>query len=220
MKIIPIRALWREFKDLSQSEEYRHSLIAGFAMLLVSFFVSYFAAGYATQQLGGPIGDIFASTIPTFHVYGLYVYGPMVFLLGTVIVCFRFPKVIPFAIKAAALFVLVRAFMVTFTHLGLPPGILMEPKLQAPEFFKTMFLRGDLFFSGHAGFPFLFALIFWKYKTLRIGFILWSIFLSIIVILGHYHYTIDVAAAFFITYTIFVIARQFFAKDYAFSEIG
>ncbi len=33
-------------------------------------------------------------------------------------------------------------------------------------------------------------------------------------LLGHYHYSIDVFAAFFITYGIFHIAQWLFAKDY------
>ncbi|HBB03313.1 TPA: hypothetical protein DCZ39_00140 [Patescibacteria group bacterium] len=50
--------------------------------------------------------------------------------------------------------------------------------------------------------PFLMALIFWKNKLMRYAFILAAMSFGIIVLLGHLHYSIDVLAAFFITYTI------------------
>ena len=37
-----------------------------------------------------------------------------------------------------------------------------------------------------------------------------------VVLLGHFHYSIDVFAAFFIAYGIADLAKKFFAKEYAF----
>jgi membrane-associated phospholipid phosphatase len=42
-----------------------------------------------------------------------------------------------------------------------------------------------------------------------------SFILGASVLLGHVHYSIDVFAAPFMTYTIFVIAKKFFPKEYA-----
>jgi membrane-associated phospholipid phosphatase len=72
---------------------------------------------------------------------------------------------------------------------------------------------GDLFFSGHTGLPFLMALIFWNHPRLRYTFIAASLIFGTSAILGHYHYSIDVFAAYFITYSIFHIARTMFRSD-------
>ena len=76
-------------------------------------------------------------------------------------------------------------------------------------------VRNDLFFSGHTGIPFLMALMFWNYKPLRYTFLCFSLFFAVVVLLGHLHYSIDVLAAFFITYAIFDICKFFFKKDWA-----
>jgi hypothetical protein len=76
------------------------------------------------------------------------------------------------------------------------------------------FFGSDFFFSGHAGAPFLMALIFWDAPLLRYIFLAWSVFFSVIVLLGHLHYTIDVAAAYFITYGIYHIARWLFWREH------
>jgi hypothetical protein len=111
-----------------------------------------------------------------------------------------------------ALFVVARSIFVMMTHLGpLPDQTYIEPN----SFLEKITFAGDLFFSGHTGLPFLFALMFWDNKYFRYIFLVASFVGGGAVLLGHLHYTIDVFAAFFITYGIFHIARWLFAKDYS-----
>jgi membrane-associated phospholipid phosphatase len=63
--------------------------------------------------------------------------------------------------------------------------------------------------------PVLAALIFWEYAAWRTAFLAFSVVFAVVVLLGHIHYSIDVASAYFITFTIFVIAKTIFAKDWA-----
>jgi hypothetical protein len=205
----------KELRSLIANPEYVRSVGAALGMLLLSFVASFFAALYATIHMGAPVPDLILNTIPSFPVYKLYVYGPILFVVGAAIVCLRAPRSLPFVIKAAALFTVTRAFFVALTHLGLPSEMFIPEKFGI-EAFRIFFLRGDLFFSGHAGFPFLFALIFWKHERARSFFLAASAVLALSVLLGHYHYSIDVFAAYFITYTVFAIAKYLFAKDYSF----
>lgn len=62
--------------------------------------------------------------------------------------------------------------------------------------------------------PFLMALIFWDDKYARFISIFASIIFDVSMLLGHLHYSIDVFSAFFIAYTIFVMAQKIFAKDH------
>jgi membrane-associated phospholipid phosphatase len=84
----------------------------------------------------------------------------------------------------------------------------------------TLSSGNDLFFSGHAGYPFLLALIFWQYKRFRYLFLFCSIGGAVAVIFGHLHYSIDVFSAYFITFGVFEMAKRFFRKEFGYFQIA
>jgi membrane-associated phospholipid phosphatase len=57
------------------------------------------------------------------------------------------------------------------------------------------------------------ALILWDNRLLRYIFLCASVVFGVVVLLGHLHYSIDVFAAFFITYGIYQIATKLFKKE-------
>jgi hypothetical protein len=118
---------------------------------------------------------------------------------------------LPFAFKAVALFLLVRAVFVALTHMAPSP---IDPPTPAP-FFNSIFYGSDLFFSGHTGLPFLVALAFWHIPQWRMFYLALTAFFGSIVLLGHYHYSIDVLAALFITHGVFQMSCWLFGRDYA-----
>jgi membrane-associated phospholipid phosphatase len=126
------------------------------------------------------------------------------------------PRRIPFILKSVALFVIVRSAFIILTHLApFPERVYLDPT----DIFQTLTYGGDYFFSGHTGMPFLLALIYWQEKRVRYFCLIAAALFSTGVILGHLHYSIDVFAAFFITYGIFVMAQKFFPYAYnVFSE--
>ena len=81
-------------------------------------------------------------------------------------------------------------------------------------FYHLVTFQGNLFFSGHAGFPFLMALIFWDKKFWRWFFLIATVAFGVAVLLAHVHYSIDVFAAPFIVYGIYVITAKLFPHDY------
>jgi hypothetical protein len=57
--------------------------------------------------------------------------------------------------------------------------------------------------------------VFWHVQALRYFYLASTIFFATVVLLGHYHYSIDVFAALFISYGTYQIALWLFPRDYA-----
>jgi len=198
-----------EIKTHLADREFLVSLGVSFFVLAISLFVNYYAGVYATVHASSPVTDLILSNIRVYDVDGIFIYGSIAMWVFFAFLMFRRPKEIPFTFKALSLFILIRALFITLTHIGpFYPAVLIHSS------FMNKFDPGaDLFFSGHTGLPFLFALIFWKKKSLRIFFLCASIIFGAAVLMGHLHYSIDVLGAFFITYSIFHMAEFFFPKD-------
>jgi len=220
-----IRVRYAEcFKD----KRFVKSFVWGFALILVSLVINYFASLYAADRASSSVTDIVLSNIPVFDVDALFIWGPLVFWAILAVIGFSQPKQIPFLAKNIALFVAIRAVFITLTHIGpypdqIPMDVFGENWIQHITDNANFFIfssGSDLFFSAHTGLPFLMALAFWKNKAVRLFCIAASAFFGVVVLLGHLHYSIDVASAFFITYAIYHIAEWAFSKDkQRFSEL-
>lgn len=186
-----------------------------FVFLFASLIISFYAGTYATAVASNPVTDIILDNIPVFDVDGVFVWGAIVFVGCIVLVCLSYPHRIPFALKTISLFVVTRSIFISLTHIA--PSPLMV-RLDPLSWTSNFIFGGDLFFSGHTGLPFLLALIFWDNIRLRISFIILSVILGGVSLMGHLHYSIDVFAAFFITYAIYEIAEQLFKHDKVMGE--
>lgn len=180
-------------------------------MFFFGIAATYLAIIYATEKASNSVTDIILSNIRVFDVDGIFIYGPVLFwiIIGAYIFFFE-PKKIPFTIKSIAVFLLTRSIFLTLTHIGPFPDRI---QIYSTGIFSVFTTGNDLFFSSHTGFPFLMALIFWDNKYLRIFSLIASLIFGTVVLLGHLHYSIDVFAAFFITYTIFHLNEKLFKKD-------
>jgi hypothetical protein len=63
--------------------------------------------------------------------------------------------------------------------------------------------------------PFLAALAFWHILPWRLFYLALTAYFGAVVLLGHYHYSIDVLAALFITHGVFLMSCWLFGRDYA-----
>lgn len=209
--LVPFRTIAQRHRTHWSDPFARQATLTSLVVLAVSLVVQYYAIAYATAVASNPATDIFLSNVPIWDIDGVYVYGLILFITFIVLLLFANPKEAPFVIYSFALFLFIRSFFNSLTHIA------PYPIPSSPDFNSTMkriFFGGDLFFSGHTGSPFLMALIFWNEKVLRYVFWGLSIFFGIVVLLAHLHYSIDVAAAFFITYAIYHIALQVFPRSY------
>lgn len=205
-----IKTIAAKHTELWQLPNFRNSAILAFLILPASLVFYYFAASYATKQAGSGINDIILSRLPVFDVSIIFIWAAFAVIIFCFFLILFEPKWLPFVVKSASVFIIIRSVFITLTHLGPPLAIYTTTS----QVMKTFNFTGDLFFSGHAGMPFLMALIFWQRKILRNIFLVASFILSLGVLFGHLHYSIDVLAAYFITYSIFSICKKIFAKDY------
>jgi hypothetical protein len=187
---------------------------------LVAFFVgvgfNLYAIGYATEKASNSVTDIILSNIPVFDVDGLFVYGAAVLVIFILVVLLLNPKQIPFTLYSLGLFFLIRSVFISLTHVGpFPTHTPIQFTSNIGIFLSNIFIGGDdLFFSAHTGVPFLMALVFWRELFLRYLFLVASVFFGTIALLGHIHYSIDVASAFFISFGIYHIALWLFKREH------
>jgi len=205
MKLI-LKTYTSHFSD----KKFVGTFVFSFILLIASLIVNFYASLYAARVASAPVTDIILSNIRVYDVDTVFIYGPWIMWIFVLIVTFSRPYRIPFIVKNIALFVLIRSFFITLTHIGpFPTSILMSSTKLITNFTSG----GDLFFSAHTGLPFLMTLVFWNDKFMRYIMLITSISFGIVVLMGHLHYTIDVVAAFFITYSIYSIACVFFKKE-------
>jgi divalent metal cation (Fe/Co/Zn/Cd) transporter len=195
----------RHFTDRS----FILSILSSIVLLVISLIINFYAGTYAARSASNPVTDIILSNIRAYDLDAVFVYGSFLFFFVILFFGLQRPQRMPYIIKSIALFVIIRSLFITMTHLGtFPTQITVQSDL-----LSMLTFGGDLFFSGHTGLPFLLALVFWKDKWARYIFILFSMVFAVTVLLSHMHYTIDVASAFFITFTIYHIAEHLFKKD-------
>jgi len=199
------------------SRKFVISVLVGVFLVLLALVVNYFAGTYATEKASSSVTDIILSNTKAYDVDELFVYGTWLFYLITVSIGIYRPERLPFALKASALLVFIRSIFITLTHIGPFPTHTIVSPLSWINYFT---FGGDLFFSAHTAIPFLFALMCWQNKPFRIFFLAASGFFAAVVLLGHLHYSIDVLAAFFITYTVFNMAKYFWKDDWQLFQKG
>lgn len=206
----------REYYTYFKNRTFALSVGRSIGLLLISLVAVFYSTNYANLHASNPVTDILLSNTRAYDVDGFFVFGAIVMISIITAVIVSKPKYIPFAVQNIALFYLIRSVFISLTHIGpFPTEIPIDYTfLSSSHVLGTFFTGDDLFFSGHTGLPFLIALIFWEYKTVRYFFLGLSLFFATVVLLGHIHYSIDVLSAYFITYTIFNIGKFLFKKDH------
>lgn len=209
--------IFKEHRGGFWKEERKRSLYLGILLILLSLAVQIGAGRYSARAASSAnfVGDLFLDNLPAINLNYIIVQGALLFwIFACSLLAFRARHLL-FGMKALALFIIFRAFFISLTHIGIYPEQIIIGGNNIPfGLYKLVTFQGNFFFSGHTGFPFLMALIFWKEKFWKRFFLLMSFFFGTSVLLAHVHYSIDVFAAPFITYGIFVIAAKIFPGDY------
>ncbi|MHB8710584.1 MAG: phosphatase PAP2-related protein [Minisyncoccota bacterium] len=202
--------------------ENKFSLTLAFFMLGIAYVLEHFANVYELAYSARPtttyVGDLLLDNLPVINLNLIIIEGAFLSIVLGALFVFLNPRYILFSLKSLALFITIRAFFISLTHVGIYPGNI-DPGL---GFFDGIYsylnFQTGFFFSGHTALPFLMALIFWDKWYARIALLSLSFVFAVAVLLAHIHYSIDVFAAPFMAYGIFRIARHLFARDYELIE--
>lgn len=212
----PLRELLRRYRAYFTKRDFRRALYLSMIFFAASVVASFYAINYANDVASNYVTDIILSNTPAFDVDGLFGYGTIALIAFIVLLVFTHPRRMPFTLNSMAAFYFIRSAFTSLTHLG--PFPTLPPNGDWGTLLSHFLFGSDYFFSAHVGICFLMTLIFWDDKLLRYAFLAWSIYMAVVVLLGHYHYSIDVASAYFITYTIYVLCRKFFPTSLAIFE--
>jgi hypothetical protein len=180
------------------------------ALLALSIVSNFYAGTFATESISNPVTDIILDNVPVVNVDFIVVDGPLLLWMFVGVLLILRPERIPFVVKGLALFILMRSGFIILTHIGPFPT---RSKFDLNGLMQSFTFGGDFFFSGHTGSPFLLALMFWKEPRLRVTFLAATALFGAAVLLGHLHYSIDVFAAFFISYGIHDLASFLFRRE-------
>lgn len=208
--------------DLNSSEAYRAyvgllkdkfflvNLVIAFILQLVAINISNEAGFVATQAASAPVTDLIISHVPRIDTYPIHAELSGIFFKYRIFFIVLMLPYAPFALYAMSLIMLTRSVFINLTNLGIP--------IDSRPIVSTGTFGGDLFFSGHVAFPFMLALIFWNLKLLRYFFLILTVVFGLGALLGHYHYSIDVFAAPFITYGIFNLSKKLFKDMHLYTD--
>ena len=179
-------------------------------LLIVALVTNYYANVYTSITASNSVTDLILDRIPVVDVHYVFIYGAGFFILALIAFLMYEPRDIPFVVKSIALFLVVRSFFMILTHIA-PP--IVGSHGYGYSALDVVSSGDDLFFSAHAGLPFMLMLIYWKRLWLRSFYAISTLIGAGSVLLGHLHYSIDVFSAFFIAYGIYMISTKFFDKD-------
>ncbi len=196
---------------------HKQSLYLAILLIVIAIFVQISAGRYSSRSAASApfVGDLFLDNLPLVNLHFFITEGAFLFWVLAIFLLSSKAKHLLFGLKAIALFVIFRAFFISLTHIGIyPERIILDGNNPIFSLYKLLTFQGNFFFSGHTGFPYLMALIFWRHAPYRRIFIFFTLFFGASVLLAHVHYSIDVFSAPFITYGIYKITAKLFPKDY------
>lgn len=195
-----------QWKEILSSKKKVALFVAGIAALLSSFAVNNKVSTYVDHVQGQAVGDLILDNIPIYDLNFIFFWAVLIFWAGNIIYRLIFPKEFPFILVSLSLFVLVRCFFISLTHIG-PP----ETLLVVPEELSYYSFNADMFFSGHVGAPFFYALLT-SVKSIKWIAIIYSVIMVVIVLMSHGHYSIDIFASFFIAHSLSIFMLKFKPK--------
>ncbi|MBT8379998.1 MAG: sphingomyelin synthase family protein [Ignavibacteria bacterium] len=200
---------WKNFLIYSKNKIELFVTVILLAAILI-FFSQFllFVEERAGVIFSDPILNLFSPIDLTWFTFTLIYLSLLIALIELI----KNPEKLLLALQCYGLMVVFRAIAMYLLPLEAPSTLLLlnDPFVQL--FGEGNILEKDLFFSGHTATLFLLFLVTTK-RSLKIIFLIFTTLVAISVILQHVHYSIDVFAAPFFSYTSYRVILFFKEKE-------
>jgi len=198
------KLLW---KNAWASPAYKKKLTGGVipTLLILGLFPVFFQ--YIEKRHGIVLNDFVLNALPVMNV-SVPTFALIWFTAGlTIYRCYQNPQMTVQFIWAFLFLCLARIITISLVPFDAPASIipLMDPI--SNKFYGGTYITKDLFFSGHTSTQFLMFLCLTK-KTDKTIALISSILVGILVLVQHVHYTIDVLAAFPLTFLVYRLSKM------------
>ena len=192
-----------------QEQRFRNKTIIALLLVAIILFVlpSFFA--FIEKREGMVLQDFVLDAVPAMDVS----IPTFVIIWSVVLLVFyriyQNPRLFLVIAYGFILMCILRVLTISILPLNPPPGliVLKDPIANIAYGGNGIFITKDLFYSGHTGNMFLFFLCL-EAKWDKIIALTASFLVGILVMVQHIHYSIDVIAAFFFTYFIYLGAKK------------
>jgi hypothetical protein len=186
----------------------------GVAALAAGLAINLVAGRYVDGLEGtlAPARDLLFGVLPRLDLPLVHVWGFMAFgaSMAVGLVFFEPRERVPFILWAYGLVIATRAVFTTLTPIGISPDAPSFEHYPMRGVVQYFDFHQQMFFSGHTAFPFM-AFLVCRTPWLRRAGLGFSLLLAASVLLSRLHYSIDVAAAYFIAYGVERLAARSFA---------
>lgn len=185
-------------------------LFLSLLIMIISYGINFTASYYVMHKAQVTcVSDIILDYLGPFNLNFFYSWVAVFifFIFIAYPLLFKVKDFLYISIQLSFLIIL-RSFFIILTHLQTPCNSVSG---SFPGIFEIFKFTNDQFFSGHVAFNFLGFLVF--KGRIRYFFLIGSILMAITVLVMHQHYSIDVFAAFFITYGSYKIVNRIFRKN-------
>ncbi len=199
---LDFQQLKQRWHDYVPTPKRRLFAVLSLFTLFLSFGLNHLLSSYADRVQSNQVTDLFLDLLPVTDVNFIFFWIAFFWVIGLFFYHLWHPEQLSFLLWSYALFISVRAVFITLTHVGPPTNLAIIPKELEVYAFEA-----DMFFSGHVGGPFLFAMLtinpIWKKVAIA-----YTALTLVVVLLGHMHYSIDVFAALFISHSLSVSLKK------------
>jgi hypothetical protein len=194
------------------NKSFRYKLFAAVFLITIILICFPFFFQYIEKRNGYLFNDLVLKMIPPYDVYYpifILIWSCAFFILISAV---KFPHTFLTFLIGYILLSLTRITSIYLFPLETPPGIISLIDPLSNHFYGVPFITKDLFFSGHVSTLVLMFLCqenkLFKYYTL-----VSCLYVSVLVLVQHIHYSIDVLFAFPFAYLCYRIAKYITKMD-------
>jgi len=204
-----LKKIYLDWKD--EIFTYRRQLSLALFLALIAIILNMLSGNYVDKVGTAQPADLILDALPPIDLsilYAIIFFPAVIFIIVRPFVS-RIQK-IHYVIGVLSVFLVIRAGFAVLTHLMVPIDAVHPSWI--PAFYDPFSFSNYLFFAGNVGVLFL-GFLMYESKPVKYYLLTASILTAIIVLFMHTHYSIDVLAAYFITYGIYKFGDFIFGEE-------